>query len=32
MIKFAKISIIGVGMITNPGVTHKMFRALAMKK
>jgi aspartate kinase len=30
--KLAKISIIGAGMITSPGVTHKMFRSLANKK
>ena len=28
----SKISIIGVGMITTPGVTFKMFQALAQKK
>ena len=28
----SKISIIGVGMITTPGVTYKMFQALAKKK
>ena len=28
----SKISIIGVGMITTPGVTFKMFQALANKK
>ena len=28
----AKISIIGVGMVTTPGVTYKMFRALADEK
>ena len=28
----AKISIIGAGMITSPGVTHKMFRSLADEK
>ena len=28
----SKISIIGVGMVTTPGVTFKMFRALATKK
>ena len=27
--KVAKVSIIGAGMIVNPGVTHKMFRSLA---
>ncbi len=27
--KLAKVSIIGAGMIANPGVTHKMFRSLA---
>ena len=28
----AKISIIGVGMISAPGVTYKMFQALADKR
>ena len=28
----AKISIIGVGMITTPGITFRMFKALASKK
>jgi aspartate kinase len=28
----AKISVIGVGMITTPGVTFKMFQTLANKK
>tara|TARA_A100001388_G_C28765218_1_gene500321 strand:+ start:305 stop:1519 length:1215 start_codon:yes stop_codon:yes gene_type:complete len=28
----AKISIIGVGMITTPGITYRMFKALALKK
>ncbi len=28
----AKVSIIGAGMITSPGVTHKMFRSLAKEK
>ena len=28
----AKVSIIGAGMITSPGVTHKMFRSLANEK
>jgi aspartate kinase len=28
----AKVSIVGVGMITTPGVTYRMFRALANKK
>ncbi len=28
----SKISIIGVGMVTTPGVTYKMFQALAEKK
>ena len=28
----AKISIIGVGMVTTPGVTFRMFQALANKK
>ena len=27
--KVSKVSIIGAGMITNPGVTYKMFRSLA---
>ena len=30
--KLAKISIIGAGMIANPGETHKMFRSLASEK
>jgi aspartate kinase len=30
--KLAKISIVGAGMITSPGVTHKMFRSLANEK
>tara|TARA_B100001750_G_scaffold240357_1_gene249946 strand:+ start:593 stop:1807 length:1215 start_codon:yes stop_codon:yes gene_type:complete len=30
--KLAKVSIIGAGMIANPGVTHKMFRSLAEEK
>ena len=30
--KLAKISIIGAGMISSPGVTHKMFRSLADEK
>ena len=30
--KVAKISIIGAGMIANPGVTYRMFRSLADKK
>ena len=28
----AKVSIVGVGMITTPGVTFRMFQALADKK
>ena len=32
MISSQKISIIGAGMQTNPGVTHKMFRSLADEK
>ena len=28
----AKVSIVGVGMITTPGVTYRMFQALASKK
>ena len=28
----SKVSIIGVGMITTPGITYRMFRALASKK
>ena len=28
----SKISIIGVGMITTPGITYRMFKALAQKK
>jgi aspartate kinase len=30
--KVSKVSIVGAGMITTPGVTYKMFRALAQKK
>ena len=30
--KVAKVSIIGAGMIANPGVTYKMFRSLANEK
>ena len=30
--KLAKVSIVGAGMITSPGVTYKMFRSLADKK
>jgi len=30
--KLAKVSIIGAGMIVNPGVTYKMFRSLAEAK
>ena len=30
--KVSKVSIIGVGMITTPGVTYRMFQALADKK
>jgi len=30
--KVAKVSIIGAGMIANPGVTHRMFRSLANEK
>ena len=30
--KLAKVSIIGAGMISSPGVTYKMFRSLADKK
>ena len=30
--KLAKVSIIGGGMISSPGVTHKMFRSLADEK
>ena len=29
---FSKISVIGVGMITTPGVTYRMFQTLANKK
>ena len=28
----SKVSIIGVGMITTPGITYRMFKALALKK
>ena len=27
--KVAKLSIVGAGMVTTPGITYKMFRALA---
>jgi aspartate kinase len=27
----SKVSIIGVGMVTTPGITHRMFQALAKK-
>ena len=27
--KVSKVSIVGAGMVTTPGVTYKMFRALA---
>ena len=30
--KVSKVSIIGVGMITTPGITYRMFQALAKKK
>jgi aspartate kinase len=30
--KVSKVSIVGAGMITTPGVTYKMFRALSQKK
>ena len=30
--KVSKISIVGAGMVTTPGVTYKMFRALADNK
>ena len=30
--KVSKVSIVGAGMITTPGVTYKMFRALAQEK
>ena len=30
--KVSKLSIVGAGMITTPGVTYKMFRALAQEK
>jgi len=30
--KVSKVSIIGAGMIANPGVTHQMFRSLANEK
>ena len=29
---YQKISIVGAGMVTTPGVTYKMFRALAEEK
>ena len=28
----SKVSIIGVGMVTTPGVTYRMFQSLAKKK
>ena len=28
----SKVSIIGVGMVTTPGITYRMFQALAAKK
>ena len=31
-INVSKVSIIGVGMITTPGITYRMFQALASKK
>ena len=30
--KVSKISIVGAGMVTTPGITYKMFRALAEEK
>ncbi len=30
--KLAKVSVIGAGMISSPGVTHRMFRSLANEK
>ena len=30
--KVSKVSIIGVGMITTPGVTYRMFKSLSKKK
>ena len=30
--KVAKVSIVGAGMVSTPGVTYKMFRALADEK
>ena len=30
--KVSKVSIVGAGMITTPGITYKMFRALAQEK
>ena len=30
--KVSKISVVGAGMVTTPGITHKMFRALADEK
>ena len=30
--KLAKVSIIGAGMVANPGVTYRMFRSLADEK
>ena len=28
----SKVSIVGVGMVTTPGITYRMFKALAKKK
>ncbi len=30
--KVSKISIVGAGMVTTPGITYKMFRSLAEEK
>ena len=30
--KVSKISVVGAGMVATPGVTYKMFKALAEKK
>ena len=32
MIKLQKISIVGAGMVSTPGVTYRMFRGLAEEK
>ena len=32
MIKLSKVSIVGAGMVTTPGVTYRMFKGLADEK